>query len=217
MLTFAAAVALAVGAAASLSAQSAPLPADIDLKSYSRLPLLPREQFDANGQRVFDLVNGKDQATPRIGPAATSMYSVGVAEPMDNLNQYLRKTVVGAHYFEISALIAAREFDQQYEWTGHEAGALRAGVDQKVIDAIKFNRGLEGLPEKDSTVIRFGRELFRQHQVGAALYAKVVELFGRQGMYEIASIMGDYAMAAVMLNAVDQHLPPERQPLLPAK
>ena len=91
--------------------------------------MLPRDQFDANGQRVFDMINGKDQALPRMGPQATSMYSIGVAEPMDNLNQYLRKTVVGSHYFEISALIAAREFDQQYEWTGHEAGALRAGVD----------------------------------------------------------------------------------------
>jgi hypothetical protein len=28
-------------------------------------------------------------------------------------------------------------------------------------------------------------------------------------------IMGDYAMAAIMLNAVNQNLPPERKPLLP--
>jgi len=42
-----------------------------------------------------------------------------------------------------------------------------------------------------------------------------VELFGRQGAVEIAAIMGDYAMAAVMLTAVDQQLPPGREALLP--
>ena len=31
-----------------------------------------------------------------------------------------------AFRFEISALVGAREFDQQYEWSGHEPAALRA-------------------------------------------------------------------------------------------
>jgi len=47
------------------------------------------------------------------------------------------------------------------------------------------------------------------------LWAKTVEFFGRQGALEISTIMGDYAMAAVMLTAVDQHLPADRKPLLP--
>ena len=93
-----------------------------------------------------DMVNGKDQALPRMRPQATSMYSVGVAEPMDNLNQYRRK----------------------------DGGGLALPI-----GAIKFNRDPESLPEKDSTVMRFGRELF-----------------GRQGMYELASVMGDYRGSA---------------------
>ncbi len=199
-----------------VSAQSAKLPADIDPESYSRLPLIKRDQLDANGQRVYDLVNG-NQPGPRLGPAAISLYTLGAAPPINELNQYLRKSVVGPHYFEMCALIAAREFDQQYEWTGHEAGAQRAGVDQKIIDTIKFNRDVKDLPEKDATVIRFGRGLFRQHKVSPSEYAKVVELFGRQGMVELSAILGDYAMAAVMLNAADQQLPPDRKPLLPVK
>jgi hypothetical protein len=35
----------------------------------------------------------------------------------------------------------------------------------------------------------------------------VVEAFGQQGMFELTAIMGDYAMAAIMLRAVDQHVP----------
>jgi hypothetical protein len=76
---------------------------------------------------------------------------------------------------------------------------------------------VSGLSEKDTTVIRLGRALFRDHKVSSELWAKTVELFGRQGALEIATIMGDYAMAAVMLTAVDQRLPPERKALLPIK
>jgi 4-carboxymuconolactone decarboxylase len=146
------------------------------------------------------------------------MYSLAVSEPYDVLNQLLRKTVVGPQFFEISTLVPAREFDQPYEWTGHEIGAQRAGVDQKVIDVIKYGRPVTGLPEKEATVIEFGRALLRgDHQIPPAMFAKMVSLFGRQGTVEITMIMGDYTMTAMLLNAVDQHLPPGRESLLPKR
>ncbi len=71
---------------------------------------------------MFEYVNGKDRTEPGIGPAAASLYSIGVAEPLQMLNQYLRKTVVGPHYFELCAILAVREYDQAYEWSSHEPG-----------------------------------------------------------------------------------------------
>jgi len=192
------------------------LPPDIDAKSLSRLPWLKKEELDANGRRVFEKING-DSPTPKTAPGAAVLYSPEVGEPFEQLNQAARKISAGPRYFELSALIAARAFDQQYEWSGHELAARRAGVEQNIIDAIKFHRDLDGLPEKDATLIRFGRALFEQHKVDSALYAKVVELFGKQGMIEVAVTMGDYAMAGIVLSAVDQQLPPDRAPLLPAK
>ena len=67
------------------------------------------------------------------------------------------------------------------KWSGHEPAALRAGVEQSVIDVVKFNRAISGLSEKDATVIRLGRALLRDHKVSSELWAKTVELFGRQG------------------------------------
>ena len=195
-------------------AQTVQLPPDVDPVSLSRLPVKTRDQLDGEGKRVLDYIAGKDRDSAPMGPAAVSIYSPAVAEPLQQLNQYLRKTVVGSHFFEICALVAAREYDQVYEWTGHEPGALRAGVDQSVIDAIKFNRDLKGLPEKDATVIQYGRDLFHRHRVSPELYAKVVAMFGRDGMIELTAVLGDFAMVGLMLNAADQHLPADRKPLL---
>jgi 4-carboxymuconolactone decarboxylase len=205
-----------LGAYAAVNAQTAKLPADIDAKSRSRLPLMSRDQLDAEGQRVYDVIIGKDQPT-RSGPVGAVLYSPAVGEPFELINRALRKSVNGTQYFEICTLIAARAFDQQYEWTAHEISAKKAGVDPKVIDAIKFNRAVDGLPEKEATAIRFGRAILRDHKVSPALYAKVVELFGQRGMVDLAVTLGDYAMTAILLTATDQQLAPDRKPLLPEK
>jgi len=192
------------------------LPSDIHPESFSRLPPPQRDSLDVEGKRVWDVIAG-GRAMGKTGPAPVSMYSPGAAEPIHHLNQYLRKTVAGPRYFELSALLAAREFDQQYEWSGHEPAAIRAGLEQSVIDVVKFNKDVAGLPEKDATVIRLGRALFHDHKVSADLWAKTVEHFGRQGAIEIVTTMGDYVMAGFLLTAVDQQLPPDRKALLPVK
>lgn len=191
------------------------LPADIDPQSYSRLPLMMKNTLDAKGKRIFEAINGKEGDKPRLGPPANSMYSLAVAEPYDRVNQLLRKTVAGPQFFEICTLVAAREYDQQYEWSGHELAARRAGVDQKIIDAIKYRRPLDGVPEKERTLIQFGRNLLTRHHIESAEFKKMVEIFGQQGTIEMTMTIGDYAMTALLLNAVDQRLPPDRQPLLP--
>lgn len=196
----------------------APLPSDVDPQSYSRLPLIKRSSLDEKNQKIFDFVNlGKVQENPRVGPPANTLYSPEMAEPFDHLNQVLRKTVAGSKYFEICTLVAAREYDQQYEWTGHEVAAQRAGVEQNVIDAIKFNKSVDDFGEKERVLIQFGRDLLRKHKAEPAQFAKMVDLFGRQGTIELTATIGDYVMTAIVLNAVDQHLPPERKPLLPPK
>ena len=207
---------LLAGVSTALISGQSKLPPDIHPTSYSRLPPVDRAALDEEGKRVWDYVAG-ERGMPPTGPGPVSMYSPGAARPIQELNQYLRKTVVGPRFFELSALVAAREFDQAYEWSGHEPAGRRAGLDQAVIDAVKFNRDVTGLPEKDATVIRLGRALLREHKVAPALWAKTVELFGRQGAVEITAIIGDYVMAGIMLTAVDQQLPPGREGLLPVK
>ena len=189
-----------------LLAQSPKLPPDINSQSNSRLPLIQRDQLSDEDKKIFDDV-------ANTAPGRVSMYSPPLAEPIRTLNSRLRATVLGSQMFEICALIAAREFDDDFEWTGHVAGAKRAGVSDQTIQAIQFNRDLKDIPAKDALMIRFGRALFREHKVSSELYAEVVKTFGQRGTVEAAWIMGDYAMAAVALRAVDQRNPDGAQPL----
>ena len=194
------------------------LPPDIHPESLSRLPPVQRADLDDEGKRIWDGLAGTGKSIPRTGPSAVTMHSPRAAEPIYALNQVLRKTVAGSKYFELAALVAAREFDQQYEWSSHEPAGLKAGLDQSVIDVVKYNRAIPaGMPEKEATVIRLSRAIFRDHKVSPELWARMEQLFGRQGAVEVTMIMADYAMAGFILTAVDQQLPADRKPLLPPR
>ena len=192
------------------------LPPDIDPESLSRLPIIHKYELDADGQRVFEFIMGRDADTPNIGPAAVSLYNTRVAEAMQMLNQEVRyHSVIGRRYTELAVLVASRELDQQYEWTMHEDTAREEGVTPAAIDTVKYNRETGNLDRVESVIIRFGRQIFRQHRLDSDLFTEAVGLFGRRGTFELTAIMGDYAMAAVMLHAIDQRLAPDHPAKLP--
>jgi 4-carboxymuconolactone decarboxylase len=194
------------------------LPTDIDPQSLSRVPPVKRSDMNAEGQAIYDKVAGANRTAPMQGPGGVSLHMPKVAQAMDILNQYLRyDSIIGRRYIEVAILVAAREFDQQYEWTFHEQTALKEGAPQPTVDAIKYHGSLAALDAKDALIIRYGREILRDHHLSAATWAEAEARFTRQGALEIAAIMGDYLLAAVLLHAVDQRLPADVKPLLPEK
>ena len=187
----------------------APLPPDINPVTLSRLPPVTPQDLDEEGQR---LLAARNNFTPGPGPTHITVYSprersLGIPTGADS--------PVGPRLFQLAVLITAREIDQQYEWSSHEPAGRRQGLEQSVIDVVKYDRDVAGLADKDATVITFGRTLLREHRVSSELWAKMVSYFGRQHTVDIMSIMGDYFRVGMMLNAVDQHLPPGREALLP--
>ena len=93
----------------------------------------------------------------------------------------------------------------------------RPDLSQQAIDVVKYNKDAAGLGEKEGTVIRLGRQVLREHKLDSGTFAKAVELFGKQGAVELVLVMGDYTLNSMLLAALDQHLPAERKPLLPAR
>ena len=185
------------------------LPRDIDPVTLSRLPPVAPGDLDEEGKR---LVAARTNYTPGPGPGHVSIYSpreIDLGIPSGT------KSPVGPRYFQLAVLITAREIDQQYEWTAHELAGRRQGLEQAVIDVVKYNRDVASLSDKDATLITFGRTLFREHRVSSELWGKMVSHFGRQRTVQLMMIMGEYFKAGFMMNAVDQHLPAGREALLP--
>ena len=194
------------------------LPGDVHPESLSRLPLRRREDMDEQGRRFYDVLVGPQNRTlvGLRGPGGIWLHSPELGERVRAVNQYLRfETGLDRRLTELAILVTARELDHQFEWTAHEPAALGEGLSQEIIDVVKYRRPTTGLGPAESVIVSFGREVFRDKKVRPETFARAVELFGREGVVNLAALMGNYAMTAVMLNAVDQHVHPERRPLLP--
>jgi len=194
------------------------LPADVHPDSLSRLPLRRREDMDERGRRFYDaVVDPRSRTLVGLrGPSGIWLHSPELGERVRAVNQYLRfETALDRRLTELAILVTARELDQQFEWTAHEPAALAEGLSAEIIDIVKLRRASAGLPPRESAIIDFGREAFRDKKVRPETFARAVELFGLKGVVNLAALMGNYAMTAVILNAVDQQVHPDRRPLLP--
>ena len=194
------------------------LPADIHPESLSRLPLVKRDEMDEQGKMFYDEVTGPQSRTLAglRGPSGIWLHSPELGARVRAVNQHLRfETTMDRRLTELAILVTARELDNQFEWTAHEPAALKDGLAPEIIEVVKHHKPVSGLGTKEALIISFGRELFRERQVRSETFARALEVFGPRGVVNLAALMGNYAMTAVILNAVDQQLHHDQKPLLP--
>lgn len=204
---------LVAASAAFIAYAQSKLPADLDPQSRARLPYLKSSEVDTKGKKVVDLF-GKGGTVS--GPLAFATYNPGVGQALLDLHDAaITGGTLDAYTRELAILVACRETNYNLEWNAHEASGLKAGIDTKVIDVVRYNRPLGGLNEKDATVIRFGRQIFHDKKVEPATFAKAVELWGKRGTMDMVAVMNTYAVSGYFAIAVDERSP-EGRPELPA-
>jgi len=182
------------------------LPADLDPQSRARLPYLKKSDMDARGQKLLETFASKDDTLR--GPLAFAAYNSGVAQALLDLhNAAVTGGTLDPHTRELAILVACRETNYSLEWNGHEASALKAGIEPNVIDVVRNNRPLNGLNEKDAAVIRFGRDLFHDKKVDSATFGKAVELWGKRGTMDVVAVMNTYAVSGYFAIAVNERAP----------
>ena len=185
------------------------LPADLDPASGARLPYPTRADLGEAGARVAAIfARNPAPETPVSGPLAFAAYNPVVATALLDLHDgAVTQGSLDAHVRELAIMVACREVNYTFEWNAHERSALNAGVEASVIDVVKTDKALAGLSEQDATVIRFGRELLRDHRMSSETFAKSVELFGERGTMDLVAVMMTYAVSGFYAIAVDEHPP----------
>jgi len=193
------------------------LPKDIHPDSGNRLPLVRREELNDDLKKVYDATTSNPNTVAGIrGPNGIRMRSPGLMRVRGRETAYLRyQSTISRRHVELAILLTARAFDAQFEWTLHELEGLEAGLEQEVIDVVKYNKPVTGLNEQDAALIQLGRETFGKTTVTSETFARALKAFGQETLVEIVALMGQSAATAVLLHTFDQQLPPGQEPLLP--
>lgn len=193
-------------AASTLQAQG--LPADINADSLARLPYVKRADLDAAGQAIYDMLPGRRPSGDVSGPLAWPAYNPGVAKALLDLhNEAVASEEFDLYTRELAILVACRETNYHLEWNAHKALALRSGVPADLIEIVRTNQALNGISDRDATVIHLGRQLYRDKKVDSVTFAKAKGYWGAKGVMDMVAVMNTYAVSGFFAAAVDERVP----------
>lgn len=177
-----------------------------------RIPPVTREMVSEDLRAVFDEVSaGPGGGT---GPMSILKYSPEMLRRATPLFNYVRnESTLPAKIRELAMLTTARAMDCPYIWNAHAALGRQAGLSDALVDALRDRMPLPPIPLEEAAVIHYGMEFFQNHKVIQRTFQQVLDQFGAQGLVELATLMGFYAMLAFNANAVDLGLPHEHAEL----
>jgi 4-carboxymuconolactone decarboxylase len=181
----------------------------------SRLAPLPkgslseeqRDTFEAmtNGPRGSAIVREDGSLT---GPYNAWLYSPATGNAVQQLGAALRfHSALPPDLLELAIILTARDWTAQYEWWAHARLAAQAGLSTHIIDAVRERRRPHFADARQATIYDFCRELLDTRRVSQPTYNRAVELLGANGLVDLVSLLGYYALVAMTLNVFEVDLP----------
>ena len=178
----------------------------------ARTPPLTRDSIAEDQRAAFDELVQQRGEVPASGPGSVMLNAPEVAKRALGLAGFLRgdSSTMVRRIRELAMLVAARENDCQYIWNAHAPPARAAGLRGDIVDALRDKSELPELAADEAAAINYGREFFRTRRVTQASFDAALTQFGVQGLTELTTLMGCYAMLAFNVNAFGVELPAER-------
>ena len=170
--------------------------------AQNRMPPIPTDQLTPAQKKSMELL----QATPRGGAAGGGPFVPLLRSPelmnrLQAVGEYLRySNTLPQKLVEMSIMLTARQWIQQYEWNAHEPLAVKAGLNPAIAEAIAAGRHPEGLSDEEDMVYNFTTELLQNHSVSDVTYGRVKAKFGEQGVVDTTGLIGYYSTIAGVLN-----------------
>ena len=173
----------------------------------SRLPAVDPQKLDPAQRKVYDSIASGPRGGVR-GPFLALIHVPELTNRIQHLGEYLRfNTSYPPRLSEFAIIVTARHFNCQYEWHAHAPLAVKGGLAQAVVDAVRDKRRPQNMQADETAVYDFVSELVGNNKVSDAAYQRVVDQFKITGAVELAGLTGYYIMIAMTLLAHEVPLP----------
>jgi 4-carboxymuconolactone decarboxylase len=178
-----------------------------------RLPPPRAEEMTHEQRLAVDRIS----AGPRgalVGPFGPLLHSPELMTCVQRTGEFLRfQSTLDRRLFEMTVLLVARHWNQQFEWAFHEPLAREAGLDGSVVDAIAADERPGDMDDATAAVWDLVDDLHSTKSVADEHYAAAVAAVGERGVIEVVAGVGYYTTLAMVMN-VARTPPPEGGPRL---
>ena len=169
----------------------------------ARLPPLPQSELNER-QRAYYAQGWNSRPGDVTGPPRAQMLAPDLADASLGLSTYLKKkTSINQRVLQFVMLVCAREWTAQYVWYAHEKLALKAGLSQDIIDAVKHGETPRLEREDERTAYQMMRELFDTRKLRDETYKQAVRVFTEAGVLELVYVIGFYSLHSMVVNTFE--------------
>jgi alkylhydroperoxidase family enzyme len=131
------------------------------------------------------------------------LHSPPVARGWLNLFTALRQqAALAGRYRELAIMRIAVLNGADYEFRQHVPFALKEGLTQAQLDALKAGREAEGLTDADRAVLAYADAMTRQIRVPDEVFAEVRRHFADRELVELTATVGGYNLVSRFLEAI---------------
>ncbi len=182
----------------------------------ARFPEVSPNQYTDEQNELAQKVAGSRGAMR--GPFVPALHSPGVLRAIEATGAYVRfHNSLPDDLKELATIVMARFWGAQYEWYAHASLALKSGVDQAIVDAIRQGEAPKQLTPEQAAIYNFCIELNGTHGVRDETFRAVAARFGTRGVMDLVGICGHYTMISMILNVAQVPTPDGTVPLKPMK
>lgn len=179
-----------------------------------RLPLPPTDSLSPAQRKAVAAVTSGPRGE-LIGPFAPLLRAPELMDQLQQVGSHLRyEGALPRDVFELTVLMVARAWDQQFEWGYHHRLAIAAGVMPATAAEIAAGDVPAQLPDGQAAAYDFVTELQRDRQVSDRTWDIAMGRFGDQGVIELITTVGYYTTLAMVMNAAHTPAPNDGSPQL---
>jgi 4-carboxymuconolactone decarboxylase len=169
----------------------------------SRPPVLDEAHLTAEQQVVFDDIRSGPRGLVE-GPLRVWLQSPVFAERAQKLGAFCRYgTRLLARLSEMAIIMVGAHWRSGFEWSVHAPIAAKAGVDSKVLEAIRVGARPSLVRSDERAMYAFSQELLEAKRISEGAYNEVAEVVGTEGAVELVGVLGYYSLRCMTINAFE--------------
>jgi 4-carboxymuconolactone decarboxylase len=167
-----------------------------------RFPPIDQAKWNAQQQEFSKLMSS---AGTRAGGITNAPFKVYFASPDFGLeairmSNYLRwGTGLDARLAEFAILIAGRQWTSDYIWHAHYPLAIKGGLDPSIAADMAAGKRPAKMKEDEAIIYDLLVEIYRDHAVSDATYAKAKAKYGDKGITDIVGLGSYYGVTAMAI------------------
>ena len=171
----------------------------------TRIAIIDRADMNGDQARVFDAAVASGGVTG--GPYFAYIRIPKIFESCQSVRHALFSGPLSGRERQIANLVAARHWNSDYPWVAQVRGALAAGLEQSVIDAINARKTPDLPNPRERACFAVSSELLATQRVSDKTYAEAEKALGLTDLIALVATTGSFSMTCMTSNTFEVDAP----------